>query len=648
MDLNNIYRPHSVFRPHRRSCAGPSGNIWRLGTAGLSLWMLSLHPAKAALVYDGTGVYTAPPQTNLYLGYIGQGTLTLDNQTNPNSTTTLSLPADAYLGYSAGDSGTATINGAGAVWTIAGLLRNGLAGQGAVYVKNGGQVNVNSTSTSQFGTTLTSQSVLAISSGGSFITKGGIQTTNATISVDGANSLLQAPGLLLAFAKSGTGSLSITNGAEADFGGLGISENGSGSTSTLTVDGATLNVTSSLQVGGVGSSVVVTGGAKVTTGSVYIDSVASDSTGVMIVSGAGTKWTTGSSITTIGSSANGSLTLKDGAQLQTGYVLLAGINAGNVTGALHIGDGGAPGILNAGSVQSGINGNGSAVVEFNHNSSSYYFTNDSTASGVAIPIQGITSVSVKAGTTILNSGSNNYSGGTTITGGTLVADSNSALGTGAVNIAGGNLLIRNGRNVTNAITLSGGSLSRELSSGFQLSSLPSYNGNILGGIATEARLIGGQTSAASTLTGSFSHTSAALNDAGRVSDVFELSGLPVVDSGTMATDVFVLQLKLDLSLVTADSRLGWLNPGTGLWVNAVDGNVGGESDFVAGAYDAGTDFHLGTYGVDIANGVVWAVLDHNSDFSVIAVPEPSTWMLLGLSTIAMLAFRRQRRPALPA
>jgi PEP-CTERM motif len=50
-----------------------------------------------------------------------------------------------------------------------------------------------------------------------------------------------------------------------------------------------------------------------------------------------------------------------------------------------------------------------------------------------------------------------------------------------------------------------------------------------------------------------------------------------------------------------------------------------------------------TYGIDTANGVAWAIVNHNSDFAIVTamIPEPSTWMLLGLGLMA-LVYRRLR------
>ena len=53
---------------------------------------------------------------------------------------------------------------------------------------------------------------------------------------------------------------------------------------------------------------------------------------------------------------------------------------------------------------------------------------------------------------------------------------------------------------------------------------------------------------------------------------------------------------------------------------------------------------LSRYGVDAANNVVWAVLDHNSDFAVL-VPEPAGLAALALAAMAGLTRmpRRHRR-----
>lgn len=116
------------------------------------------------------------------------------------------------------------------------------------------------------------------------------------------------------------------------------------------------------------------------------------------------------------------------------------------------------------------------------------------------------------------------------------------------------------------------------------------------------------------------------------SDVLTLEGT--------GDSVFVLQMTYDEAAVLAlfgsqeNARLGWLDGENG-WVFAINGNsVPGESGFVLGAFDG--DFTLGRQGVDTENNTVWAVVDHNSEFSTIGtIPEPGSAFLLLLGVAAL-------------
>ena len=88
-------------------------------------------------------------------------------------------------------------------------------------------------------------------------------------------------------------------------------------------------------------------------------------------------------------------------------------------------------------------------------------------------------------------------------------------------------------------------------------------------------------------------------------------------------DTFVLDLSCNVTLAStllggaANARLDWLDPSDNTWKLAVAGDTGGTAIFVGNRpYNPATDFQLGLYGVDTADGVVWAVINHNSDFGV--------------------------------
>jgi hypothetical protein len=54
------------------------------------------------------------------------------------------------------------------------------------------------------------------------------------------------------------------------------------------------------------------------------------------------------------------------------------------------------------------------------------------------------------------------------------------------------------------------------------------------------------------------------------------------------------------------------------WVPAVQLNTPADMNFVLGPWNA--SYGLGTYGVDLASGTAWAVLNYNGEFAVGKIP----------------------------
>jgi len=172
---------------------------------------------------------------------------------------------------------------------------------------------------------------------------------------------------------------------------------------------------------------------------------------------------------------------------------------------------------------------------------------------------------------------------------------------------------------------------------------------------------------------------------GLISDVVNLTGLtPGAESAGGTTDPFDLQMSYNparlpkagavegglaankLITMVSFSNSPTNSGGDGLWDRAVDGNTGnvitsmtdphygfiGSWDTfatTAGGGNFGTvtptntqlTSQMGAWGVDTTNHVVWAILDHNSQFAV--VPEPSTILLAGLGLMGLVGLRRRMK-----
>ncbi|MBO9516590.1 MAG: autotransporter outer membrane beta-barrel domain-containing protein [Porphyrobacter sp.] len=141
-------------------------------------------------------------------GYFGEGTLKItDGGVVSNAKGTIAIAVGGF--------GTVTVDGAGSRWNNSDTLTVGTAGNGSLFVSNGGLVDVTSTAASSLGQTATGK---------------------GSATVTGAGSLLRTAGSLT-IGDAGTGHLIVSDGGTlaADGVNLGRSATGSG---TLTIGSA--------------------------------------------------------------------------------------------------------------------------------------------------------------------------------------------------------------------------------------------------------------------------------------------------------------------------------------------------------------------------------------------------------------------------
>jgi T5SS/PEP-CTERM-associated repeat protein len=290
------------------------------------------------------------PSSNgtLGAGYHGNSSLTIRDGIAVTS-------SDGYLGGFSGSTGAATITGAGSSWTNNGDLHVGCFGgagtllisSGAAVSSIGGDVGYGLGSTGKVtvdgvGSIWTDTSglyvgsdyygggsgTLSISNGGAVTSWGGsvgsVSSSTGTVTVDGAGSTWTDYGGL-SVGCGGNGTLSITKaGVVSSYGGS-IGASNSGSSGTVSVDGAgsTWNTNSNwLYVGGNGGNgtLSITNGGSVSAYGAYIGN-GNGSAGTVTVDGAGSTWTNYGPVYAgcSGSGSTGSLAITHGGSASSNY-----------------------------------------------------------------------------------------------------------------------------------------------------------------------------------------------------------------------------------------------------------------------------------------------------------------------------------------
>ncbi len=544
---------------------------------------LALTNSATASAYNLTLAYTGGTGT---VDISSGSSLTVGNVTSlDTATSTLNLNTGGTL-TTAGISGSGTFNLAGGTLrsgaafssSLAAALSNAstvdtngfattlsgnLSGTGSLTKTGSGTLTLSGTNTYSGGTTVSggtltiaadaklgdSSSALAVTSGATLDT-GGDFRTNRAVTVDGSGSTLYNNGELI-IGNNGTGSLTLTDGASASTynltlafgGGTGSVDIGSGSSVTVgnvtalgsASSSVTLNTGGTLTTAGLsGSGTFNLAGGTLRSGAALSSSLAAD------LSNASTVDTNGHATTLSGNlSGTGSLT-KSGA----GTLTLSGTNA--YTGGTTISAGTLTG--NTASLQGNIVNNSAVIFD------------QATTATYAGAMSGSGSLTKSGAGNLTLSGTNSYTGGTTVSAGTLTGNASSLQGNIVNNSA---VIFDQAITGTYAGALSGsGSLSKSGVGNLTLSGANSYTG--------------GTTISAGTLTGNTSSLQGSITNNAAV--VFDQSDAGTYTSAISGSGSLTKSGAGNLSLSGANTYSG----GTTVSAGTLSLGAGGTSGSVAG------------------------------------------------------------------
>ena len=424
-----------------------------------------------ALTKTGTGTQTLAG-TNTYTGAtaVNAGTLSVTGSLAAGSA--VAVASGATLSGSGTVGGTVTVATGTAVIT-AGDGTSGTLTLGALTFNGTGSVNIGTLSNYTSGAAISVTGTLTLSGSAITINLPGGTPNNGTYHLIGhGNTLANLTGL----AVSGPA--------------IGARQSGTLTNNTGMIDYVVAGDTPYWTGAGGGSWDTTTTSWKLITGGTDTQFIANDAVLFNDSATGTTDLTIASSVNPVSTEFNNSTknyTVSGAAGITTGYLTKSGtgtltINNANTFsggttingGTLVMGDGGALGsgsiALNGGTLNVGNKTVTNSIVL----GGGALASNGATLSGVVSETGGAKSLSV--GNSLTLSNANTYSGGTTLTAGTLTLGNAGALGSGAVALNGGTLNV-GGYTVSNNIVLGGGALA--------------FNGATLSGVISET---GGATS----------------------------------------------------------------------------------------------------------------------------------------------------------